>query len=206
MNSVTHGVGAILCLLGAWALTGKCLASGRHRVPCAVYATSLCTLYLASTVYHSCFMLPRRVKDVLHFMDKTAIYLLIAGSYTPFLVVLFPDKPEWSVWLLSFVWAVALVGISAAFVIPTGNPVKPKVSLAMYLGMAYSGLLVMRDAHARLPDSALALVIGGGVAYTAGVPLFVRNRNLDHAMWHLFVLAGSALHFACIYFYLAEMP
>jgi len=180
-------------------------------------------------------------------MDKAGIYLLIAGSYTPFLVILFPDKPKWSVWLLGFVWAVAAVGIAAALLIPATNPIKPKVSLALYLSMGYSCVLVMQvnalplfsfmklcvcaawsgllvhvekltflnliwpcccsqDARALLPDNAINLVVAGGVMYTAGVPLFVRNRNLDHAIWHLFVLAGSAMHFACIYFNLAEMP
>ena len=92
LNSVTHGVGVLLCLLGASLIYEKAAALGRHTAPIALYSASLLLLYSASTAYHSCFLLPKPVLEWLHFMDKAGIYLLIAGTYTPFLVILFPDK------------------------------------------------------------------------------------------------------------------
>mmetsp|Transcript_1839 Transcript_1839/g.2419 ORF Transcript_1839/g.2419 Transcript_1839/m.2419 type:complete len:1647 (+) Transcript_1839:1603-6543(+) len=204
MNSVTHGFGLILCFIGSVLLYQKG-KEGRHQVSLMVYSVSLCALYFASTLYHSLYMLPPRVKEIFHFMDKAGIYVLIAGTYTPFLVILFPDKPMWSKHLLAFVWAVSLIGITVAAIMKPCR-MKARISLTLYLALGWTAVLVVEDARSALPNGAISLFFAGGAAYTGGVPLFVRNRNLDHAIWHLFVLAGSAFHWCCIYFHLAEMP
>lgn len=113
-------------------------------------------------------------------------------------------QPKWSVWLLAFVWAVALLGITCSWVLPGGTRLKQRVSLTLYLCMGYAALVALPDLHATMPPGALRLLGAGGAAYTLGVPLFVRNRNLDHAIWHVFVLAGSALHWVSIYVYLLD--
>jgi len=157
-------------------------------------------LYTASTLYHSFFAL-RDTRHVFSILDHSAIYILIAGSYTPFLYVTFPDKPKWGTYLLAFIWLCASVGVGLeAF----GQRFawKSKVSLAMYLLMGWSALVAVPDFQERLSSKAVQFLLLGGCGYTGGVPFFVRNAHLDHSIWHLFVLAGSAAHWWCVYFHI----
>lgn len=173
-------------------------------------------------------------------MDKCAIYILIAGSYTPFLQVVLSHEPRFSNYLLFFLWILCIMGIGVEFVLPNWI-YKPRFSLAMYLGMGWSALVCLPEVARSIPKEGIHLMVMGGVAYTAGVPFFVRNNStyynvsnrayllwclvyvwrciflspsillycildLDHAIWHLFVLAGSAFHWCGIYFYVAPLP
>ena len=160
-------------------------------------STSLLVLYTASTLYHSFFalMVTRYVFEVL---DKCAIYILIAGSYTPYLQICLHDKPKWSIYLLAFIWLCAIMGVGVEACFPAWKH-KPKFSLSMYLGMGWACMVCMPDLIGVVPPITLYLVVMGGVAYTGGVPFFVRNNNLDHSVWHLFVLAGSVFHWFGVY-------
>jgi hemolysin III len=138
-------------------------------------------------------------------MDKCAIYILIAGSYTPFLQILLGDQPKFSYGLLGFLWLCGGLGIFVEAFYPTWRW-KSTFSLSMYLGMGWAALLCLPQMQERLPVGCIHLLILGGVAYTAGVPFFVRDNNLDHAIWHLFVLSGSVMHWLAVYLYVAPRP
>jgi len=203
MNCVTHGLGIILGIAGSMLLSNKVKdKSFKHVMSCAVYSTSLVVLYTSSTLYHSFFSL-QATKYIFEVFDKCAIYILIAGSYTPFCQIIFGDTKLWSVHMQTFVWVCAFSGILVEAFAPTWER-KLFFSLAMYLSMGWTALVGLQDMIERLPTMALNLLVLGGVAYTAGVPFFVRNNNLDHSIWHMFVLAGSTLHWFVIYCYVAD--
>jgi hemolysin III len=130
---------------------------------------------------------------------------LIAGSYTPFLQILFADKPIWSVGLLGFIWLCGVLGIMVEAFYPTWR-YRPMFSLTMYLGMGWAAMICLPDMAERLPQGCINYLVLGGVGYTAGVPFFVRDNNLDHAIWHLFVMSGSIFHWVGIYVYVAPRP
>lgn len=175
-----------------------------HKVSCAVYTASLLVLYTSSTLYHSFFIL-QQTKYVFQVIDKCAIYILIAGSYTPFLQILLQDQMIWSAGLLSFIWVCCVLGICVEAFFPTWN-LRSAFSLTMYLGMGWAAIVCLPEMKARLPEGCIHLLVLGGVGYTAGVPFFLRNNNLDHAVWHLFVLSGSIFHWLAVYIYVAPKP
>mmetsp|Transcript_17976 Transcript_17976/g.30447 ORF Transcript_17976/g.30447 Transcript_17976/m.30447 type:complete len:484 (-) Transcript_17976:90-1541(-) len=204
MNCVTHGLGILLGTIGSFVLASKVRGMENHyKLSCAVYSISLVVLYMSSTLYHSFFAL-LRTRYIFQVFDKCAIYILIAGSYTPFLTIVLHHKPMWSGSLLAFIWVCALSGIGVEAFFPLWK-YRPRFSLAMYLGMGWSCLICMHDFVEILPANALYLIIAGGVAYTGGVPFFVRNNNLDHSIWHVFVIAGSFFHWLSVYLYVVEI-
>jgi len=205
MNGVTHGLGVLLAFLGSYLLSFRVRdLSHRHTLSCMVYSSSLVVLYMSSTLYHSFFTM-QHTKYIFEVMDKCAIYILIAGSYTPFLQIVLWHEPLYSVYLLTFLWVCCVLGICVEAFLPSWRG-KGKFSLAMYLGMGWSSVVCLPEVARVIPEGALNLMILGGVGYTAGVPFFVRDNNLDHAVWHLFVLAGSVFHWCGIYFYVAPLP
>eukprot|EP00668_Euglena_longa_P041096 GGOE01054078.1.p1 GENE.GGOE01054078.1~~GGOE01054078.1.p1 ORF type:complete len:461 (+),score=104.40 GGOE01054078.1:114-1496(+) len=208
MNSVTHAVGLVLCIVGTVLLSLETAGrSTRHVAACTLYASTLCLLFTSSTLYHSFFAL-KRTRAIFKVFDLCAIYLLITGSYTPFLLIVLPDQPRWSVGLFGFLWACTVLGVCLELLhqcLPCWLP-KERFALILYLCMGWAALACMPDLISRLPLRALVLLVAGGVAYTAGVPFFVRNRNLDHAIWHIFVLFGAALHWFCIYLFVIAVP
>ena len=150
MNGITHGLGVILCCIGGYLLSQRARdQSLTHSISCSVYTTSLLVLYLSSTLYHSFFSL-QHIKYIFQVMDKCAIYVLIAGSYTPFLTVMFADKPIFSVGLLGFIWTCCLLGIAVEALAPTWKW-RPVFSLSMYLGMGWAAMVCLPEAHHRLP-------------------------------------------------------
>lgn len=204
MNCLTHGLGILLAFVGTYLLSKRVKGKPDYYVfSCAVYSTSLVVLYTSSTLFHSFFAL-QRTKYIFKVFDMCAIYILIAGSYTPFLSIALHHEPVWSGHLLSFIWVCSLAGIAVEAFLPLWKH-KPKFTLSMYLGMGWSVLLAMTDLLEALPTGAIHLVIAGGLGYTLGVPFFVRNNNLDHSIWHLFVLAGSLFHWICIYKYIVTL-
>lgn len=133
MNGITHGLGVMLSMLGGYLLSFRVQdQSLAHSVSCAVYTTSLVTLYMSSTLFHSFFIL-QSTRYIFQVMDKCAIYVLIAGSYTPFLSILFADKPIFSVYLLGFIWTCGFLGISVEALAPTWRW-RFVFSLSMYVG------------------------------------------------------------------------
>ncbi|KAL9182548.1 hypothetical protein ACHAXT_013200 [Thalassiosira profunda] len=202
-NCVTHGLGILLGTVGTFLLTRRVSGQPSHyTLSCAIYCASLITLYTSSTLYHSFFAL-RMTRFIFKVFDRCAIYLLIAGSYTPFLMIALHHEPLWSLHLLLFIWTCAISGIVVEATMQKWEH-KSKFSLAMYLGMGWSCLVCLPDLVEVLPKSAMGLMVAGGVAYTGGVPFFVRNNNLDHSIWHLFVLAGSIFHWLCVYWHVAN--
>jgi hemolysin III len=204
MNGVTHGLGALLAMLGAWLLSKRVEhLSHRTVVSCAVYSTSLLVLYSSSTLYHSFFSL-RNTKWIFEVMDKCAIYIVISGTYTPFLQIVWVQEPTISMMLLVFQWSCCILGITIEAAYPTWK-YRTAFSLTMYLGMGWSVVTCWPAMSRVLPMEATKLMVLGGVAYTVGVPFFIRNNNLDHSIWHVFVLSGSIIHWYCIYFYVTQV-
>ena len=204
MNGVTHGLGVILCIVG-FSLMNYKVKDGdlNKRVSCLAYSISLLVLYISSTLYHSFFAL-KYTRYIFECLDHCAIYILITGSYTPFLRIALHDKPFGSFYLLIFLYLCCIGGVMVEAFYNTWVH-KPKFSLAMYLGMGWSCMICYSDMMEVLPKEATNLILMGGIGYTSGVPFFVRNNNLDHSIWHCFVLAGSIFHWFCIYFYIAPM-
>ena len=193
-NSVTHGVGLLASVVGAAVLLHRALGSGDpwHVASAAVYGGTLVALYAASTLYHSA----RRPtwKSRLRVVDHCAIYLLIAGTYTPFTLV--PLRGVWGWTLLGVVWTLAALGIVYKLFL-LGR--FPRFSLFLYLAMGWMAVLAVVPMMASLPAGALAWLGAGGLAYTGGVWFFRAERTrFAHAVWHLFVLAGSVCHYLAI--------
>ena len=202
MNAVTHGLGVLLAFAGSFLMSRRVTDKGsRHVISCAVYNTSLIILYTSSTLYHSFFSL-QNTKYIFEVLDKCAIYILIAGTYTPFLTIVLGHEPIWSYGLLGFIWACCVFGIGVDATFPVWR-YRNVFSLAMYVGMGWCCCICLPEVASLLPDNAIRLMILGGVAYTTGIPFYLRSNNLDHAIWHLFVLAGSVFHWLGIYLYVA---
>lgn len=204
MNGVTHALGVLLSLIGAALLSNRTKGmSARYVICCNIYSVSLFVLYMSSTLYHSFFTL-RKTKWIFEVIDKCAIYILIAGCYTSYLQFLAHDRLYFSVGLVSYVWVCCFLGIAVQLV--SKNPkFRRFFSLALYLSMGWSACLYLNPLSKHMPLPGFRLVFAGGIAYTGGVPFFVRNRNVDHAIWHLFVLAGSIFHWICLYFYVCPL-
>lgn len=202
VHAVTHGLGAVLSvgvlvtLVASAALhDADSPVSRSHAVIAAsVFGASLVLVYLASTVYHSVPTSLPRAKSVMQILDHAAIHLLIAGTFTPF--ALCAIGGTWGAVLLVGIWTLACVGV---LVETTSLRRYVRLSMALYLGSGWSGVLAIPLLWDALPPGALALLAVGGLAYTAGVPFFLADhRRWMHALWHGFVLAGSAFHVAAI--------
>lgn len=196
-NSITHLVGAALALAGAVVLIVLASLHGDARkiVSVSIYGASLLTLYTVSTLYHS---VKGRAKGILRHLDHTAIYLLIAGSYTPFTLVVLGGRLGW--WLFAAVWAMAAVGVIQEFREVKGERV---LSVVLYVAMGWLAVVALGPLARALGTVGLAWMIGGGVFYTAGIAFYAFDRRLPvfHGIWHLFVLAGSVSHYIVILSY-----
>lgn len=194
-NAVTHGIGALLSAVGLGVLvTMAALRGGPGEMAALViYGVTLVLLYLASTFYHS--VRHERLKAFFHRCDHACIFLLIAGTYTPFTLLVLGGGWGWG--LCITVWALALLGV--AFKVVVHPERHNKLSVGFYLGLGWLGVIAMGPIIARMEPTGVALLVAGGLAYTAGVPFYLQKRlRYAHAIWHLFVLAGSAFHFAAI--------
>lgn len=193
MNAVTHGVGALLAVAGGTLLIAS---SAAQRDPyklaaSIVFGISLVVLYLCSTLYHS--IASPRAKEVLRVFDHCSIFLLIAGTYTPFTLVTLRESGGWP--LFGAIWGAAAVGIAL-------NAVSlrrfEKLSLACYVAMGWAVVLRAGALAAALSPAGLALLVAGGLCYTGGIVFYAIHRPYMHGIWHLFVLAGSVCHYLCI--------
>lgn len=193
-NSVSHGVG----LLAAVAATPLLLHSavrhgGAARIAGAsVFAAAMVLLYLTSTLYHA---LPRnRAKRVFQILDHAAIFLMIAGTYTPFTLGVLRGTWGWT--LFGLVWGLALGGVVLTAV---GGVRYPKLSTSLYLAMGWLILVAVKPLWLRMPSEGLFWLLAGGIAYTVGVVFYAAKRvRYCHFVWHVFVMAGTACHFIAV--------
>ena len=196
-NSIIHGLGValsisaltMLIVFAAQAHNGWALASG------IVFGIGLVLEYTASTLYHS--FPQERVKHVFKILDHCGIYVLIAGSYTPFMLVTL--RAHGGLWFFAVVWSLAIAGIS----VEAFWAYRPRwLSASVYLGMGWLVVVAIKPLAASLPTAGLALLVAGGLCYTLGTAFYVLKKvRYMHAVWHLWVLAGSILHFLAVLIY-----
>ncbi len=193
-NSVTHGIGTALAVAGLSILVVLAVIYGdvTRIVSFSIYGSSLILLYLASTLYHS--IQHREAKKVLRIFDHASIYVLIAGTYTPFLLVSIRGTLGWT--LFAVVWGLALLGVAWKIFFIGRLEV---LSTIVYVLMGWMCLLLFKEMLLKVPPWGVAFLITGGVVYTIGVIFYAWEKlPYNHAIWHLFVLGGSVFHFLAI--------
>jgi hemolysin III len=196
-NSVSHGVGLVAALAAMPFLVIHAARSGSraYLVGASVFAATVVLLYLGSTLYHA--LPPGKAKRVFRILEHSAIYLLIAGTYTPFTLGVLRGAWGWS--LLGLVWGLAAVGVLLEV---TGGFRHPGFSIALYVGMGWLVVVAVRPLWLHLPGPGLLWLAAGGLAYTAGVGFYVAKRlRYGHFVWHLFVLVGTGCHFVAVRLY-----
>jgi hemolysin III len=196
-SSVIHGVGILLSIAGLAVLVAFAAIHGGARAvtASAVYGSSLVLLYTASTLYHS--VRGETARRRLRTLDHLAIYLLIAGTYTPFTLVALPGAWGWG--LFAAIWSLALLGGALELGL-LGH--RRGLAVLLYVAMGWVGMVAFKPLLAHLQAGGMALLIAGGAAYTLGVPFYLwRRLPYHHAVWHAFVLAGSVLHFLAVLLY-----
>ncbi len=196
-NTITHGIGLVSSIIAMVLLI--MIASGTEDpskiITGTIYGSSLIICYLASTLYHS--ISQPRLKYYFKIFDHAAIYLLIAGSYTPF--TLYAVKGEWGFWMLVAIWSIAILGIIFKLFF-----VKKFVvfSTLLYLAMGWMAIFAIQPLFENLPFGGLFLLIAGGLSYSVGVIFFLWEKlPFNHAVWHLFVMTGSTCHFFAVLLY-----
>jgi len=194
MHAGSHGAGVVLSIAGLWwMLTVSLAADDAWRIAASgIYGLSLIALFATSTLYHSRYASPHRQRYKL--IDHCAIYLLIAGTSTPVLLVALRSTLGW--WLFGAMWGLAALGIAGKLCF--GHRF-PRLSLASYLLMGWLMLIVAPQMSAAIGAGGLGWLVAGGVCYSLGAAFYVRKQMyLHHVIWHLFVLAGAACHFVAI--------
>ncbi len=197
-NCIIHAVGFVLSIAALIYLIR--VSSVHHHkmavLASAVYGSSVIVLYLTSMLYHG--IQHPKAKGVLKVLDHCAIYILIAGSYTPFTLLALQGPFGWGVFIA--VWTLALMGVVFKFFYTNSFE---KTSTLLYLLMGWGGLTMIKPLYELLPLESFILLVTGGVTYTLGIIFFIWERlHYSHAIWHVFVLVGSLLHFLAILFYL----
>jgi hemolysin III len=200
-NSITHGIAVALSIAGLAVLTSFASVFGNtwHIVSCSIYGATQILLYTASTLYHSIPM--PRAKAVLRLFDHAAIFLLIAGTYTPFTLVNLRGPWGWTIFAI--VWSLAIIGITLQ-----GTLIKQKKALMAipYIAMGWVAVIGIKPLIESVAPGGVLLILAGGLAYTFGVIFYVwRKLPYHHAIWHLFVMAGSTFHFFAILFYVIPL-
>jgi len=195
-NVYTHGFGVLLSLVGTIILIYNCPLFSVKFWSSLIFGSSLLLLYTASTLYH--LAISRRQKFLLKKLDHIAIYILIAGTFTPFAWAVLGHETLGKNVLLG-VWLIAVAGLIFKIFF-TGK--YEAISLISYLGMGWIGYIMFDRLGELLPPNAVELILYGGACYTGGVIFYLWNRlKYHHAIWHIFVLSGSAFHFMAIYLY-----
>lgn len=197
-NSITHGAGVLLSLAGLVTLVAITVSQGyvRSIISYGIYGLTLVILYVCSTIYHSAGS--GKTRSIFRILDHASIYLLIAGSYTPITLVYLGGVWGWS--LFGIVWGLAIVGV----VLNMASFEKTKrFAFALYFLMGWLAVVAVRPMLLKAPPGLLAMILAGGLFYTAGIIFFTAKKiPFHHGIWHLFVLAGSACHFLGFLFYL----
>lgn len=197
-NSISHGLGLLLAIVGLPFLVVNAMHTGSALAVAgaAIFGSSAILLYLASTLYHA--VSHERIKEMLQRMDHGAIYLLIAGTYTP--ITLGVLRGSWGWALLGVVWTLALAGVLFKTLVGVRFQ---HVSTLLYVAMGWGALIAIRPLWLHMAPNGLLWLFGGGVAYTVGVVFFMLDEKLrySHFIWHLFVLAGTGCHFFAVLLY-----
>ena len=195
-NSITHGIGAALSVAGlvVMVVIAALRGSALHITACAIYGASLVLLYISSTIYHA--LAENRAKRVFLILDHASIYVLIAGTYTPFALVTLRGAWGWS--LFGAVWTLCVCGV--VFKSLWVDHLRG-LSTTVYVLMGWCGIVAFRPLLRALPWTGFLWLLAGGLAYTGGVAFFASRRRYAHFIWHLFVLAGSLCHFWAVYRY-----
>ena len=193
-NSISHGVGLLAAIVAASVLVRSAVRydDAARIAGASVFAASMVLLYITSTLYHA---LPKnRAKRVFQVLDHAAIFLMIAGTYTPFTLGVLRGAWGWT--LFGLVWALAFGGVVLTAV---GGVRYPKLTMSLYLGMGWLILIAVKPLWLRMPSEGLFWLLAGGVAYTVGVMFYAAKRiRYSHFVWHLFVIAGTACHFIAV--------
>ena len=200
-NSITHGFGVLLALTGAvWLLVAAARGTPRLIIACAVYAATLILVYLCSTLYHS--LVRTRARHAFRVLDHSTIYLLIAGTYTPFTLVSLRGPWGWT--LFGIVWGLAIAGVIFKSFAVERFAVASAIAYVLIGWIAIVAILPLARA---ITWHGILWIAAGGVFYTVGVLFFALDRlRYFHALWHVFVLAGSASHYFAVLFYVVPHP
>lgn len=204
-NAISHGLGALLSIVALVLLLTNAVTNSTvsysinnemmRIVSFSIYGSSLLILFLSSTFYHA--TTNEQSKRVFKLLDHCAIYLLIAGTYTPLLLLSLSSTLGYSLMIL--IWSIALGGIF--FKLKFGHKYK-KISLGTYIGMGFISFTILGELYKVLPSNAVSLLATGGLIYLLGVFFYIQKKiPFNHAIWHLFVLGGAACHFLMIYWY-----
>ena len=190
-NAITHGIGALLAVAALVVLIVMAAIHGSvwHIVSFSIFGATLVLLYFASTLYHS--LTHAKAKRVFHKFDHISIYLLIAGTYTPFCLTALRGWIGWTV--LGVVWSCAILG-AVLKAISVGKRIK--LSTVLYILMGWVILVAIQPLYKAMPFNGFLFLLAGGISYTIGTIFFIRNQvKYNHSVWHVFVLGGSVLHF-----------
>ncbi len=193
-NSITHGIGTLLSIAALVVLVVLATGKGNiwHIVSYTIYGSTLVLLYLTSTLYHS--FTKEKVKNLFARFDHAAIFLLIAGTYTPFLLTVLRGPLGWT--LFGIIWGVALIGVIIRSIYLTRFR---KLMVGLYLAMGWMFVVVVGPMIKNLSLLSIIFLFLGGIFYSVGVVFYVkRNLKYGHGIWHLFVLAGSIMHFFAV--------
>ncbi len=194
MNTISHGIGILFSVIGliVLILTARKLGTTAHVITFSIFGITLILMYLASTLYHRCP--PGKTKDMLKVCDHSAIFLLIAGSYTPLTLLVLKGKLGWT--LFAIVWIIALAGVAFKLVFIKKFKL---LSTLIYIAMGWIVIFAIKPLYVSLSTESMAFLVAGGLFYTLGT-IFYSSKNIkyNHAIWHLFVLAGSICHFFTI--------
>jgi len=196
-NAITHGLGTVLAIaaLSVMVTFAALRGSARHVVGAALFGAMLVLLYLFSTLYHA--LRPPKAKRVFRVLDHAAIFLLIAGTYTPF--VLGPLRGGWGWSLFGVVWGCAVVGVVLKFFFAGRGDV---ISTIIYLAMGWLVLIAAKPLFAALPLGGIWLLVAGGLCYSFGTIFYLWEKlPFNHAVWHVWVLAGSVCHWVAVFGY-----
>lgn len=196
-NTVIHGAGLLLSVAGFTVLLGFSVSYGDvwHIASTSIYGATLIVLYGTSTFYHGITHIG--AKRLLQRFDHAAIFILIAGTYTPFTLVSLRGSWGWS--LFALVWGIAIAGVALELLSRTRYK---RLSIGLYLGLGWLIVVATKPMLAAVETGGLILLLAGGLCYSFGVIFYIwKKLSYHHAIWHIFVLAGSALHFFSVFFY-----
>ncbi|ARB92660.1 hemolysin III [Legionella longbeachae] len=196
-NASTHALGALLSLIALVLLTlfAAYQNDSLKLVSSIVFGSTLLLMYVCSTLYHS--MMNPKIKHLFRILDHASIYLLIAGSYTPFVLVTINGSLGWTIFTI--IWSLAFVGVLFKWFFVHKFDL---LSTLIYLLMGWMALLIVKPLYQLLPPGGLTYIVAGGLCYTVGVIFYIWERLVfSHVLWHLFVLSGSICHFFAVFFY-----
>ena len=200
-NSITHGIGAALSIAGLVAIVAVAALdrSAWRIVACAIYGTSLVLLYTSSTLYHA--LANNRAKRVFKILDHSSIYLLIAGTYTPFTLITLRGPWGWT--LFGVIWGLCVCGV--VFKSLWIDRLK-SASTVVYVLMGWCAVFAIRPLLAALHWTGFMWLLAGGLCYTAGVAFYANSSRFAHSIWHLFVMAGSFCQYWAVFRYIVRAP